>query len=108
MIRAAALAAVSLASAKAEQVVLSEVMYHPPAGLHEFLELENLTATVFDIADWRVRGGVDFDFPAYNGGNHQSNFLKPWERIVICGVDPSTFRAAYSQEEPPPPPPSRR
>ena len=95
MIRAAALAAVSLASAKAEQVVLSEVMYHPPAGLHEFLELENLTATVFDIADWRVRGGVDFDFPAYNGGNHQSNFLKPWERIVICGVDPSTFRAAY-------------
>ena len=95
MMRAAVAVAGSLFCAKAEQVVLSEVMYHPPAGLHEFLELENLTATVFDIAEWRVRGAVSYDFPSYNQGNHQSNFLKPWERIVICGVDPATFRAAY-------------
>lgn len=30
---------------QAEQVVISEVMYHPPAGGYEFVEIQNLTAT---------------------------------------------------------------
>ncbi len=89
------LAASSLPKVQGEQVVIREVMYHPPAGFHEFIEVENLTATVFDIAQWRLRGAVDYDFPAYNSANHQDNFLKPWERIVICGVDPAAFRATY-------------
>ena len=55
---------------KGEQVIIREVMYHPPEDLHEFIELENLTATIFDIAEWRVRGAVDFDFPAYDSGSH--------------------------------------
>ena len=96
MISAALLVAGSYIHVKAEQVVFSEVMYHPPAGLPEFVEVENLTATVFDIAQWRLRGAVNFDFPAYNDGDHQSNFLSAWERIVICGIDPGAFRAAYS------------
>ena len=92
---AAFLAFGTMAPLKGEQVIIREVMYHPPEDLHEFIELENLTATIFDIAEWRVRGAVDFDFPAYDSGSHQSNFLKQWERIVICGVEPETFRAAY-------------
>ena len=96
LIPTALMAVGSFTQIKAEQVVISEVMYHPPAGLYEFLEVENLTATVFDIAQWRMRGAVEYDFPGYNDGDHQSNFLKPWERIVICGVDPATFRSAYS------------
>ena len=75
--------------------MINEVMYHPPTGLYEFIEIENLTATVFEIAEWRLRGGVDFDFPAYNEADHVSNFLKARERIVICGVDPAAFRAAH-------------
>ena len=44
---------------KGEQVIIRELMYHPSAELHEFIEIENLTATIFDIAQWRVRGAVD-------------------------------------------------
>ena len=40
--------------AHAEQIVFSEVMYHPPAGGHEFIEVQNLTATPFDIAQWEL------------------------------------------------------
>ena len=55
----------AFSSLKGEQVVIREVMYHPPAGLHEFIEVENLTATIYDIAQWKVRGAVDFDFPVF-------------------------------------------
>lgn len=78
---------------RAEQVVFSEVMYHPPAGGYEFVEVQNLTATPFDIAEWRLRGGVDFDFPEFVSGTE--TFLKAFERVVICETDPATFRAAY-------------
>ena len=42
----------------AEQVVIREIMYHPqmaPEGeapLPEFIEIENLTSSVFDMAEW--------------------------------------------------------
>lgn len=78
---------------RAEQVVISEVMYHPPAGGYEFVEIQNLTATPFDIAEWRLRGGTDFDFPEFISGTE--TFLKAFERIVICETDPATFRATY-------------
>jgi len=80
---------------QAEQVVISELMYHPPSGLLKYVEVQNLTATVFDIAEWKLRGGVDYDFPVYSDGDPNDSFLKAFERIVICGVDPATFRAAY-------------
>lgn len=78
---------------KAEQVVFSEIMYNPPVGGYEFVEVQNLTATPFDIAEWELRGGADFDFPEFTSGTE--TFLKAFERIVICETDPTTFRAAY-------------
>jgi hypothetical protein len=56
-------------------VVISEIMYHPPdlaGGVDdenmEFIELRNLTGAAIPLfehnAGWRVRGGVDFDFPS--------------------------------------------
>lgn len=78
---------------KAEQVVFSEIMYHPPVGGYEFVEIQNLTATPFDIAEWELRGGADFDFPKFVSGTDA--FLKAFEIIVICETDPATFRAAY-------------
>ncbi|MDB4305236.1 lamin tail domain-containing protein [Akkermansiaceae bacterium] len=80
---------------KAEQIVFSEVMYHPPVGGYEFVEVQNLTATPFDIAEWKLRSGVDYDFPVFGTGSPTDSFLKAFERIVICETDPATFRAAY-------------
>ena len=52
--------------ANADQIVFSEVMYNPPAGGYEFIEVENLTATPFDVALWEMSSGVDFTFPDFN------------------------------------------
>ncbi len=61
---------------KVGPIVISEIMYHPPAyagsdeSAAEFIELQNPTTNnvlLYDINEpantWRVRGGVDFDFP---------------------------------------------
>ena len=34
-------------------------MYHPSAGLYEYIEIQNLTATVFDIASWKVTPKIE-------------------------------------------------
>ncbi len=47
-------------------VVLNEIFYAPPGGdpRDEFVELKNRTSAAVDLAGWRLRGGVSFDFPA--------------------------------------------
>lgn len=82
---------------RAEQVVIREVMYHPPMGsnLPEFIEIENLTSTVIDIAKWKVTGGVNFEFPDFDSAASRSSFLSSRQRLVICASDPETFRTAY-------------
>lgn len=86
---------ISFGSIRAEQVVIREIMYHPSGELPEFIEIENLTTTVFDIAGWEIRGGVDFDFPPYHVARRNESFLAARERIIVCGVTPAEFRAAY-------------
>ncbi|MGC6465906.1 MAG: lamin tail domain-containing protein [Akkermansiaceae bacterium] len=83
-------------SSQAEQVVFSEVMYHPSPGSYEFIEVQNLTATPFDIAQWELSGGADFIFPDFNDGAPLDSFLKAFERVVLCNTDPTTFRTAYN------------
>jgi hypothetical protein len=92
-------------------VVISELNYHPelpsfaalaiepsmtPEDL-EFIEIYNKTGSSIDLADWRIRGGVDFDFPA--GG-----LLGPQTSLLILPFDPTrpenaslaeAFRAHY-------------
>ena len=82
-------------SLKAEQVVINEIMYHPNEGGHEFVEIENLTSSPFDIALWKLSGGVDFEFPDFSSASPRNTFLKAFERIVICDTDPGTFRNTY-------------
>ena len=72
---------------RAEQVVFSEIMYHPPGTLPEFIEVYNNTATPFDMAEWKLRGGVDYDFPAFSAADPNRTFLKPFERIVLSSAD---------------------
>ncbi len=63
---------------KVGPVVFNEIMYHPPDIMvtndntqDEFLELKNITGSTVPLFDpayptnrWRLRGGVDFDFPS--------------------------------------------
>ncbi|MBI5385139.1 MAG: immunoglobulin domain-containing protein [Verrucomicrobia bacterium] len=88
-------------------VVISEIMYHPaslttndpPAS---FVELRNLTATnvpLYNTAEptntWRLRGGVDFDFPT-------NVTLPPGGSVLVVGFNPTgepanlaAFRSRY-------------
>ncbi len=63
---------------KVGPIVFNEIMYHPPDIMvtndntrDEFLELKNITGNTVALFDpayptnrWRLRGGVDFDFPS--------------------------------------------
>jgi hypothetical protein len=81
-------------------VVISEIMYNPPAlpggetdYLNEFIELHNPTVTPVPLYDvsaptntWRLRGAVDFEFPI-------NTTLAPGARVVIVGFDPAIYGA---------------
>jgi hypothetical protein len=83
-------------------VVFTEIMYNPPMlGTNdntrdEFLEIRNMsgaTVSLFDPAyptnRWRLRGGVDFDFP---GGMS----IPAGGTLLIVGFDPATNAAEAS------------
>jgi hypothetical protein len=75
--------------------VISEILYHPRAAAPEYLEIYNNTATPFDIARWRLSGGVSFEFPEFSSTDPEQAFLKPFERIVVSGAAEAATRAAY-------------
>ena len=92
------------AYAKVGPVVINEIMYNQPGtnDALEFVELQNILGTpqpLFDPANpantWRVRKGIDFDFPA-NVTLPAGGFL------LLVNFNPATdtaalasFRAAY-------------
>ncbi|MDA1096971.1 MAG: lamin tail domain-containing protein, partial [Chloroflexi bacterium] len=50
---------------RTEDVVINEIFYNPPFGDEdEFVELHHRGNAPIDLAGWRMRGGVAFDFPA--------------------------------------------
>ncbi len=57
--------ALSIGQARADSVVVfNEIQYHPAKPDDpEWIELANLMTVNVDISNWRIRGGVDFDFP---------------------------------------------
>lgn len=82
--------------AAADMVVFSEIMYHPQNPRPEYLVIENLTSTPFDIAGWELSEGVHFQFPAFSTNAPLSTFLRAHERLVVAGTSESAFRAAYA------------
>ena len=82
-------------------VVINEIMYHPverpsfdAAGdpvmnltedVHEFIELRNTASSPVDLAGWRLRGAVDYDFPA--------GAIIPAEGYAVVAGDPSRLQA---------------
>ncbi|MDB6036116.1 MAG: Spore coat protein CotH, partial [Verrucomicrobiales bacterium] len=93
-------------------IVVSEIMYHPPGvGTNnnpqgQYIELQNITAGPVALYDpghstnsWRLRGQVDFDFPA--GSSLAASGL-----LLVVSFDPvndaaalQAFRAAYNLDE---------
>jgi hypothetical protein len=84
-------------------VVINEIMYAPPvvqgtadaAGL-EYIELLNLSTNdmllydpAFPTNRWRLRGGVDFDFPA-------GTVIPRRSYLLVVGFDPVNDAAARS------------
>lgn len=76
-------------------VVFSRIQYQPGSDGDEFLELQNnaaLTVPLYDPAypdnTWRLRDGVDFDFPP-------GVALEPSSRLLVVGIDPVAFRAKH-------------
>ncbi len=82
--------------ARAEQVVIAEIMPSPPRGLPAWVEVWNQTATPFDLARWRLTGNIDYAFPDFNATNAAASFLRAFERIVISSATPEATRAAYT------------
>ena len=79
----------------AEQVVINEVMYNPKMGEPEWIELANITATPFDIANWKLRGNVELDFPQFDKVNASDSFLKHWQKIILTNISAEEFRVLY-------------
>ena len=80
---------------RSEQMVIAEVMYHPLGNKPEYIEFHNQTATPLDMADWELRGGINYDFPDFDPERAEDGFAKPWERFVVGNVSPDELRAHY-------------
>lgn len=76
-------------------VVISEVMYNPPDGRPEYVELVNLTSNRYDVAKWRVSGGISYEFPDFSAGASSAHFINEYERVVLSSADAAATRAAY-------------
>ena len=70
-------------------VVISEFLYHPLPGGHEFIELQNITASAVSLAGWTFNEGVAFTFPAGASIAAQGYAL-------VVPIDPQTFRSLYN------------
>lgn len=75
-------------------VVINEIMYHPPPGYDEYLELRNVSDSdvlLYDPAaptnTWKLEG-VGFQFP-------QNSFLPAHAYAIVTAIEPATFRAKY-------------
>ena len=69
-------------------VVFNEIMYNPPGETDntlEWIELYNQLAVDMDISDWRLQGGVQFDFP--------DGTIVPGRDYLIIAADPAAFQA---------------
>ncbi|MCH8907826.1 MAG: lamin tail domain-containing protein, partial [Candidatus Heimdallarchaeota archaeon] len=84
-------------------IVISEVMYNPPdpgevnADVVEFVEIYNPTNQTVDLTEWRLRGGIDYNFV-------DGTMLGPGGVLVVVPFNPTNasntnvlniFRSTY-------------
>ncbi|MCH8042337.1 MAG: lamin tail domain-containing protein [Planctomycetes bacterium] len=76
-------------------VIINEIMYNPPDGGAEFIELFNRSDSPVALFDpdhpantWRFGNGVRFGFPT-------GITLDAGEYLLVVGIDPAEFRLAH-------------
>ncbi|MDG2382434.1 MAG: lamin tail domain-containing protein [Pirellulaceae bacterium] len=96
-------------------VLISEVQYQPDtpnlaaividptltADDLEFIEISNTTGTPLELTNWRIRGGIDFDFtPQTTVAANGSIVLVAWDSAAPDNATRlAAFRAHYSLDE---------
>ena len=78
-------ALLGLSAAWADSVVVfNEIQYHPDeAAAPEWIEFHNQMAIDVDVSSWRLRGGVDYEFPA--------GTVVPAGGYLVVSGDPATL-----------------
>src|SRR5687768_2858554 len=83
------LAGVGGFAARAQDIVINEIMYHPASHdpREEYVELYNRGATNVNLSGWSLKGGVEFTFPS-------NTVILPGNYFVVAGHRP-TFVSKY-------------
>jgi hypothetical protein len=72
-----------------DDLAITEIMYHPPDGDAEYIELQNIGAGTINLSGVRFTDGIEFTFPA-------NTVLAPGEYIVLVrDSDVLAFEALY-------------
>ena len=82
------------ARAQAAGVLISEIMYHPPGEgeRDEYVELWNSGDSPVDIAQWKLRGGFEFELPS------GARLEKDARTVIVRDMD--RFREVHGAEIP--------
>ncbi len=74
-------------------VVINEIMYHPSGDndAEEFIELYNAGPDEVDLTEWKIRGGIRYDFP-------MDETLAAGAYLVVAH-DPDSVNAKYDLED---------
>jgi hypothetical protein len=77
-------------------VVFTEIMYHPPDGKPEYLELKNITNAAVKLYDqlnpsntWQMTDGISFVFPT-------GMTLQAGQYLILAETNEAAFRAAWN------------
>ncbi|MEI6971562.1 MAG: lamin tail domain-containing protein [bacterium] len=76
-------------------IVISEIMYDPPAGGSEYVELFNITSSnipLFDVSNpsntWRFDGAMEYTFPT-------NVYVGPFQHLLVVGIATNEFMTTY-------------
>ena len=77
-------------------LVVSEIHYNPAPGTdgYQYIEIANTSSEYTPLANWKLRGSVDYDFPGWA-------ILPPSALLLLLDFDPedeptlANFRSAY-------------
>jgi hypothetical protein len=79
---------VTASLAQSEDVIVTEIMYHPSSQKEEeeYIELYNRGTTPVNLLGWTIRQPVTFDFPNRTLGSHQ---------YLVVAANATSFTAKY-------------